>query len=54
MTEHEPDYPRVPEPFAGSDVAGLPAPNRGEPELVVLADPEAVAREAADRIAVAA
>ena len=53
MTEHETDAAKVPEPFAGSDVGGLAAPNRGEPELVVLADPDAVAREAADRIAVA-
>ncbi len=53
MTEHERDVARVPEPFAGTDVAGLAAPNRGEPELVVLADPDAVAREAADRIAAA-
>jgi 6-phosphogluconolactonase len=53
VTEHETEVARVPEPFAGSDVAGPTAPNRGEPELVVLADPEAVAREATDRIAVA-
>ncbi len=53
MTERASDIARVPEPFAGTDVAGLAAPNRGEPELVVLADPEAVAREAADRIATA-
>jgi 6-phosphogluconolactonase len=53
VTERASDIARVPEPFAGTDVAGLAAPNRGEPELVVLADPEAVAREAADRIATA-
>ncbi len=31
----------------------MPAANKGEPELIVLADPDAVAAEAADRIAAA-
>jgi len=53
MTERETDATRLPEPFAGTDVADLAEPNRGEPELVVLADPDAAAREAADRIAAA-
>src|SRR5512139_3261904 len=41
------------ERLAGIAVAGMPQPNRGEPELVVAADPAGAAREAADRIAAA-
>ena len=51
MTEHEhepaPDLRRP----AGTDVSGLPAPNKGEPELAIVADPDAAARDAAERIA---
>ncbi|MGA3056745.1 MAG: 6-phosphogluconolactonase [Candidatus Limnocylindrales bacterium] len=52
MTEREPDLAPVPERLTGTGVPGLPA-NQGEPELVVLTDPDAVAREAAHRIAAA-
>jgi 6-phosphogluconolactonase len=52
MNEHDPDLAApVAEARAGTGVAGLPAPNKGEPELVVLADEDAVALEAAQRIA---
>jgi len=37
--------------IVGESVAGLPVPDEGEPELVVLPDPAAVAAEAAERIA---
>jgi 6-phosphogluconolactonase len=55
MTEHKhqpepsPDLDRL----AGTGVAGLPAPNRGEPELTIVADPAAAACEAAERIGAA-
>ncbi|MGZ6268024.1 MAG: 6-phosphogluconolactonase [Candidatus Limnocylindrales bacterium] len=49
----EPDGSRGSTLFAGTGTAGLAIPNRGEPELVVLVDPEAVAHEAAQRIAAA-
>jgi 6-phosphogluconolactonase len=39
--------------IAGFDSAELPIPNTGEPALIVLPSPSAVAREAADRIAAA-
>jgi 6-phosphogluconolactonase len=52
MTDQDPDLAPVPERLTGTGVPGLPA-NQGEPELVVLADPEATAREAANRIAAA-
>ena len=51
MTEHEPDPSLPNERLAGTSVSGLPVPNRGEPELLVVADAAAAAREAADRIA---
>ena len=51
MTEHEPDLIPATETLAGTSVSGLPAPNKGEPELMVLADPDATAQEAAERIA---
>jgi 6-phosphogluconolactonase len=51
MTEHEhepaPEFKRP----AGADISGLPAPNKGEPELAIVADPETAARDAAERIA---
>jgi 6-phosphogluconolactonase len=53
MTEHEPDLSMAPERLAGTSVSGLPAPNRGEPDLLVMADADAAAREAAERIAAA-
>ena len=53
MTEHEPDLSLASERLAGTSVSGLPTPNRGEPELMVVADPDAAAREAAKRIAAA-
>jgi 6-phosphogluconolactonase len=53
MTEHEPDLFLEPERLAGADVSGLPAPNQGEPELTVVADPDAAASHAAERIAAA-
>ena len=53
MTEHEPDLSPASERLAGTSVSGLPTPNRGEPKLLVVADPDAAAREAAKRIAAA-
>lgn len=49
----EPDSSQGSKLLAGTGTAGLAIPNRGEPELVVLVDPEAVAQEAARRIAAA-
>ena len=42
-----------PATLAGYEAPELPIPNHGEPELVILPSPSAVAREAADRIAAA-
>ena len=53
MTEHEPDLSPATELLAGASVSGLPTPNRGEPELIVVADPDAAAHVAAERIAAA-
>ena len=53
MTEHEPDLSPAPERLAGTSVSGLPAPNQGEPELMVVADAGTAARESAERIAAA-
>jgi 6-phosphogluconolactonase len=53
MTDQEPDFSPTPEALAGTAAASLPAPNRGEPELAVAADPDIAAREAAERIAAA-
>jgi 6-phosphogluconolactonase len=53
MTEHEPDLSPAPERLTGTSIADLPTPNQGEPELMVVADPDAAAREAAERIAAA-
>jgi 6-phosphogluconolactonase len=41
------------EPPAGTGASGMPAPNLGEPDLVVAAGPAEAAREAAERIAAA-
>ena len=53
MTEHEPDLSPVSDELVGAPSAALPKPNKGEPELVVAADPETAARQAAERIAAA-
>jgi 6-phosphogluconolactonase len=53
MTELEPDLTPSPGHLYGSEVPGLPAPNRGEPDLHVVADPDAAAELAAQRIAAA-
>ena len=53
MHEYDPDLSPATERLAGTRVSGLPAPNQGEPELTVVADPEAAAREAAELIAAA-
>ena len=51
MTEREPDLAPAQSRLAGTGTAGIPTPNRGEPDLCVVADPDAAALEAADRIA---
>jgi 6-phosphogluconolactonase len=53
MTEQEPDLhaPGARGPLAGVDVATLPRPGQGEPELVVLPTPDEAAAQAAERIA---
>lgn len=53
MTEHEPDLSPASDKLVGAPSAALPKPNKGEPELVVAADPETAARQAAERIAAA-
>jgi len=53
MTEHEPDLFPVQEIPSGATASALPAPNRGEPELVIAASPGAAAGYAAERIAAA-
>ncbi len=53
MTEQEPDLSPATDSLLGRSASSLPAPNKGEPELIVEADPEAVALEAAERIAAA-
>ena len=53
MTEHEPDLSPASDKLVGTASAALPKPNKGEPELVVAADPETAARQAAERIAAA-
>jgi 6-phosphogluconolactonase len=53
MAEQEPDLVPPLEKLVGSSVSSLPAPNRGEPELVVTRDPDEAASLAADRIAAA-
>ena len=41
MTEHEPDLFPASERLVGTSVSGLSTPNRGEPELLVVADADA-------------
>ena len=53
MTEHEPDLSPTSEKLAGTTAVSLPAPNKGEPEVVVAAGPDEAAAEAAERIAAA-
>ena len=53
MTDQEPDFSPAPDNLTGTISPALPAPNKGEPELVVAANPDAVAAEAAKRIAAA-
>src|SRR5450759_3238710 len=53
MIENEPDLSPESDKLVGKPSAALPEPNKGEPELVVTATPEAAAREAAERIAAA-
>jgi 6-phosphogluconolactonase len=53
MTDQEPDFSPALDMLSGTTAASLPAPNRGEPELVVAATPEAAAQIAAERIAAA-
>ena len=50
MTEPEPDLPPVSGALAGTSAATLPEPNKGEPDLIVTASPDAAAQEAAERI----
>ena len=53
MTEQEPDLSPTSETMVGRAAASLPAPNKGEPELVVTTSPDEAAAEAAERIAAA-
>jgi 6-phosphogluconolactonase len=53
MTDQEPDFSPAPDNLSGTVSSALPAPNKGEPELVVAANPDVVAGEAAERIAAA-
>jgi 6-phosphogluconolactonase len=53
MTDQEPDFSPAPDNLSGTISSALPAPNKGEPELVVTKDPDAAAGEAAERIAAA-
>jgi 6-phosphogluconolactonase len=53
MTESDPDLSPVLEVPHGTASAALPAPNTGEPELVVVASVDGAAAESADRIAAA-
>jgi len=53
MSEQEPDLAPRAEVMSGTTVAALPAPNKGEPEIVVAASPDDAAREAAEMIAAA-
>jgi 6-phosphogluconolactonase len=53
MNEQEPDLAIDVDVHTGREPSALPEPNRGEPELVIAATPEAVAALAAGRIAAA-
>jgi 6-phosphogluconolactonase len=51
MSERNPDLAPAPDRLAGTSVSGLAVPNRGEPDLAVVADPATAALAAAERIA---
>ena len=53
MTEQEPDLSPGSDTLLGRVTASLPAPNKGEPELVVADSPAAAATDASERIAAA-
>ncbi len=53
MADIEPDLVPATPLHAGTGVGSLPAPNKGEPDLVVFAIPDLAAQSAAERIAVA-
>ena len=53
MSEQEPDLSIGGSVHSGVDPSALPKPNRGEPELVIVADSDGCARIAAERIAAA-
>lgn len=53
MTDQEPDFSPAPEALSGTTATGLPTPNKGEADVVVAADPDGAAAEAAERIAAA-
>jgi 6-phosphogluconolactonase len=51
MTEQEPDLCPTADNLAGTTASSLPAPNTGEPEIIVAAGPDEAAAAAAERIA---
>jgi len=51
MTGRESDPSPTSRALSGTNTSALPVPNRGEPELVVAANPDEAARAAAERIA---
>jgi 6-phosphogluconolactonase len=53
MTERDPDLLLPPDVHCGAAAASLPAPNKGEPELIVAATADEAAARAGDRIAAA-
>ncbi len=53
MSEQEPDLTIGTDIHSGVEPSAIPRPNKGEPELVVVADPDEAAQVAADRIAAA-
>ena len=53
MNEHEPDLFQTSDGLFGRPGPSLPPPNKGEPELAILSSADAVAAEAAERIAAA-
>ena len=54
MAERDPDLSPAPDVPLGTASTALPAPNQGEPELVLAASGEEAAAEAAERIREAA
>jgi 6-phosphogluconolactonase len=53
VNEHDPDLSPATSGLAGTASAALPAPNKGEPDLLVTATPDEAAKAAAERIAAA-